>query len=573
MIPAITHTLALVIEKIIEVTAEIILTRLSDKRWPKDAEFATRRELQRALVLATHRYARTGSRLAMAQPLLRENHLFASPRLSSELAKVLSTDERPDYALIGSAWRNAMDDPPQWRDFEHEAKLLLGYFEKELRDSEIFRALFDSRSLDALRDSMSATGLSIMAVEDHLGELVRLSQSPYGEATNRYEMVPAKIHDHIYDFGHYISEKTSDFVGRRFVLEAIDNFMATNRRGYFLISGDPGIGKTSIAAKIVLDKGYPCHFNVLSEGITSQEAFLLNICAQLIALHGLGYQQLPQHASRDAAFLIRLLGEASAQKSLPRPIVIVVDALDEADLDISKHGGNLLSLPHLLPQHTYVIITTRRTNLRLRIECEHKRFEIRHDSSENISDIKNYLFERSTSQGITRYLEDQSLTRLDFVERMIDKSEGNFMYLRHVLPEIEQGGYRSADVRSIPKGLDNYYSDHWRRMRGRNRDNWLTLKLPILVALSAVRSPVDFDSLVVFSRITNRSIVRDALDEWSPFLRTSFAHTDQGLATLYSFYHNSFREFLGQQPLVQDSLSEMHRRIANVLWEDFFRTT
>jgi hypothetical protein len=47
-------------------------------------------------------------------------------------------------------------------------------------------------------------------------------------------------------FRTLIAEKTDGFVGRDFVFAAIDKFFAEHASGYFIIEGDPGVGKSSL---------------------------------------------------------------------------------------------------------------------------------------------------------------------------------------------------------------------------------------------------------------------------------------------------------------------------------------
>jgi hypothetical protein len=45
-----------------------------------------------------------------------------------------------------------------------------------------------------------------------------------------------------------VEGKIKDFVGREFVFAALETFWNAHDRGYFVISGEPGIGKTALAA-------------------------------------------------------------------------------------------------------------------------------------------------------------------------------------------------------------------------------------------------------------------------------------------------------------------------------------
>ena len=101
--------------------------------------------------------------------------------------------------------------------------------------------------------------------------------------------------------------------------------------GYILIRGEPGIGKTALLSQLVKTRGYVHHFNIAPQNIRSTRVFLENVCAQLIVRYQLAHTMSSRpEASQDSAFLTRLLTEA-AEKAGDQPVVVLVDALDEAE--------------------------------------------------------------------------------------------------------------------------------------------------------------------------------------------------------------------------------------------------
>ena len=135
-----------------------------------------------------------------------------------------------------------------------------------------------------------------------------------------------------YECETIIQDRTQDFTGRQFVFAAIADFLQKNRQGYFVLEAEPGVGKSSIMAKLVLLLKRRCvaHFNSQSQGIVRAEQFLENACLQLIRGFQLSYPQLPENATRDGNFLSRLLGEVSPKLG-EKKLILVVDALDEVE--------------------------------------------------------------------------------------------------------------------------------------------------------------------------------------------------------------------------------------------------
>jgi hypothetical protein len=448
-----------------------LTAKITDELAARIRSGAVRNAFQQALVAAVRRYAEMGElRLELARPLLQGDGPLTEPAVAEQLAKLVSFIDEPDTALVGERWRQAIDHPQQWRNFTAEAQLLLDHLRTELRRTEVFRPVFDARSIDRIAEDTTASAESLANLNTQLADLIRLIDSRFAELTRIFAASSTGIHTHIRDYTRYIDEKTSGFVGRHFVYDAIDHFIANNPRGYFIIRGDPGIGKTAFAAQFVKTRGSIHHFNIRAEGISRADSFLRNVCAQLIAAYQLDHSTLPAEATQDAGFLTRLLGEVSDRLSQGEHATIVVDALDEADPLGLPAGANTLYLPMMLPPGIYLIVTMRQVPLNLRIECEQDTLDIEQDEAGNIADIHEYVEQEAVRAGIQAYIAAQGIDTPTFVDHLVEKSQGNFMYLRYVLPEIERGAYKDRELATIHAGLRNYYDDNWRRMRGQDED-------------------------------------------------------------------------------------------------------
>lgn len=397
----------------------------------------------------------------------------------------------------------------------------------------------------------------------------RLLDERFGDLLSVFASARPEIGERIRDFGDLIEERTRAFVGRQFVFDEIDQFFDDHTQGYFLLRGDPGIGKSAIAAHLVESRGYLHHFNVRSAGISTAKAFLENICAQLIVRYSLDYDALPAGACADNSVLEQLLNEAA--EAADDRVVIVVDALDEVDLETHTDGANLLYLPRNLPEGAYFILTSRRLKtLPLMFESERKTFDIDQDSANNMDDVEQFLEGSLGRPGVVVYLEAQGIDSALFVTTLTKKSQGNFMYLRYVLREIEKGAYRSLDYKKLPQGLEDYYADHWRRIRTTDDSAWFDYKLPVVLALSETLEAVTIDVLMEFSGVSSRSRVRSVLNDWIEFLYTTQRAANGDSESLYRIYHDSFREFIASQEEVADeriNRQDARRRIAESLWK------
>jgi hypothetical protein len=569
MIVATTAVLTMIAEGVVAALAE----KLTDEAASKLRSEPAKQALRQALGEAIQRYATTGSRLDLAAPLLRQDGPLAQPAVAEELAQVVRPDHEPNLTLIGDRWRAAVDQPPAWRDFTEEARLLVGYLQAELRTTDVFRPVFDSRSLDAIADKAALSTEQLAGIEAQVSNLASLIDARFGELVHTFNAASYGIRDQIRDYSRYIEEKTRGFVGRQFVFDAITQFTYQNPRGYFIVRGDPGIGKTAVTAQLVKTGGHIHHFNINAEGISKADQFLRNLCAQLIARYNLNHTVLPPEATQDAGFLNRLLGEVSDQLGSEERVVIAVDALDEVDSLGLPPGANTLFLPITLPRGVYIVTTTRKVPLSLRIECEQQTLDIEQDSAGNIADVRIYVEQAVSQPGIQGYIAKQGITDRQFVDLLVEKSQGNFMYLRYVLPEIEYGAYTDLDMEALPAGLRNYYEDQWRRMRGRDEEGWFEYKLPIVMALTVVKEPVSIDLIADFAGVEQRPRIRTVLQEWQQFLYEEQVPYGVGLQKRYRIYHASFHDFIADKEEVADervSRRDAHQKIADKLWTDLF---
>jgi hypothetical protein len=362
------------------------------------------------------------------------------------------------------------------------------------------------------------------------------------------------------EFAALVGERTREFVGREFVLRDIAAALADPdfTSGYVVLRGEPGIGKTAVLAQLVKEYGFVHHFNVAALGIRSAHAFLTNVCAQLIVRYKLEHQALPPAAAQDGGFLSRLLAEA-ADPPANRPVVVVVDALDEADETGLPRGANRLFLPPDLPAGVFVVASTREVaDLRL-VASSRRDLHLRDDDPRNLADVAAYVarYVREHAGTMGPRIEEWSVTADEFVDVLTGRSAGNFMYVVHVLRDIARGLLTAAnvdDLHSLPQGLREYYRRHWNDMRAPDPEQFRRYQEPVVSLLATVREPVAVGELLGWTkgywhrmgwdpRDLNPTAVRDVLVAWREFLNEE----EPGGPSRYRIYHASFQDFLAEE--------------------------
>jgi CHAT domain len=380
--------------------------------------------------------------------------------------------------------------------------------------------------------------------------------------------VPRSIAENFIDASGYVAEKTAGFVGRKFVFDAIDRFIGRSPRGYFFVRGDPGIGKTALIAQLVKQRGYVHHFNIASQNIGSSFLFLRNVCARLIAAYRLEHASLPPDAASSSAFLVSLLEVISRRLAPGEKAIVLIDALDEADRSGLGGRANVLCLPPILPAGTYIVATTRiegETQLPLYVECEHDTLFLDPLGQSNLADVEELVTNRLAEAGIQAFMAAEGLDERRFAALMVDRSEGNFIYLHHVLREIAAGFYAGRPLAAIPKGLTRYYEQHWRRLRSGDEEAWLAYRLPILMALTVVREPVPIDLIAAFSGVDDPIRILRALNDWRHFLHVESVREGDAEEMRYRLYHMSFFDFIKGKDEIEVSFKEAHRRVLEAM--------
>jgi hypothetical protein len=384
--------------------------------------------------------------------------------------------------------------------------------------------------------------------------------------------LPPSIPD---QFRTFIESRTEGFVGRKYVFNAFDEFTNKEDKGYFIVQGDPGEGKSAILAEYVKRTGCITHFNIRSEGITRPSQFLDNICSQLVARFGLSEGVASPEKEDDGGRLRRVLEEASSQLCEDDRLIIAVDALDEVDQTGQTAGSNILYLPQVLPKGVFLIMTRRRVappDMPFFIHCPQHIFDLEDYKDECTEDIEIYIRRASKRPKLRTWISSRKLDRDEFVKVLSGKSDRNFMYLYYVLPEIDHGAYRDLDIQKLPLGLKGYYEDHWDRM-GMRAKPLLRDKINIVYILCEVRQPVSCSLILDFAREKNVRLeepdIQEILDEWRQFLHIQPVDKEP----MYSVYHTSFRDFLHRKDIVRAAgvtIKGINKMIADNLWRDLF---
>jgi len=507
-------------------------------------EYETREILGEALVKAEKRFRGEMEDKELSRALL-DLPLSNLPSIQRAFQDFYLRPFSPDFANLLK--KKLMADYPNFtaERIDNATHLFIEILTQELIPTS------DEARRKLIATAILGVGKQLNTISEHLFEILQKPSPVISYIKNR-------------EFKTLISERTRNFIGREFIFKALNEDLSDPNfpSGYILISGEPGIGKTSIAAQLVKEKGYLHHFNIRSQSICSEWDFLSNICAQLITYFNLEYSSIPDHALHNSGFLSRLLSEA-AERNKFAPLVIVVDALDEVDLSGASPTANVLLLPSTLPKNTYFILTSREQHEYRLLVDRRKDIHILDKDPSNLEDIRSYIeWDARKDTEFPSILTGWNTSLPAFTDLLTEKSDGNFMYIVHILKDIQNRKLTPqtlGKLENIPAGLKDYYHRHWAIMKELEGDKFKDLYQPVICILATSVKPVSVQLMSKWLQLTNGQ-VKEVFETWQQFLNADSVNGEYR----YRIYHPSFQDFLKEEV----GLKPYYAMIAKNLFED-----
>lgn len=402
------------------------------------------------------------------------------------------------------------------------------------------------------------------------------------------------------DFTKYIEERSLCFSGRAEVFETISKWLTPNNpTRYFLLEGDPGSGKSSIAAQLCrfslaqarppstspnLNRNFlsAFHFCLARERrwidpsifakslamqlaaryyvfgkallelesdrriqirnhqeIKSNKGEVIGIYIQTIELGDLN----PEHAFNQ---LVREPLEQLLEQSPNERIAILVDGLDEA---LGYSGkvtiDSLLADIDYLPLNVRFLLTSR---INTRIENNFSGADVLNlsDTSRkqvNEKDIATYLSCRIKSESAlhSQFKTMKRDEQARWKKQVLEASSGNFEYTRFLLDAMAQGKWRLDQTEGLPPGINALYSDSLDRVIKLGNFRWKKYAA-VLGVLSVAQTELTLKQLETLSNIKRETW--DVFNELRQFIREGKIPDANGSnQATYSLYHESIVDF------------------------------
>ena len=372
-------------------------------------------------------------------------------------------------------------------------------------------------------------------------------------------------------FDRLIQEKTRQFVGRYREVAEIRGWLERNERGFCLIRGNPGIGKSALMsaltqiasdslndafgdpklAALLRGEAWP-KVAVLPYFIVRGEitATALEFLSTLLDNIGRVYD-LPRVTAGVADELARELHRQlhAASKILQQrgeKLLLLIDGLDEsvsAEGEASIGTSLLHYIPRDLPPGVFLVLAGRR-----RREVDGLSSDL-----EEVFQIELQGLSEDDVRGLLKLTHNQSDLEPDYVKQVTKLSEGNPLYLKLLLQALREGQIRPNDIRSLPKSIQDLFEKILNRLLANDRG----ARIEVLMAFALAREQFTVEQI---AGITEQSLleVHRAIDACAEVITERRNVTGRAA---YRVFHDSFADYLRCHKDYASRMPEMSRRI------------
>jgi hypothetical protein len=291
-----------------------------------------------------------------------------------------------------------------------------------------------------------------------------------------------------------------------------------------------------------------------------------NITNSLV--QGVVINNLYTHYPKQALDIVLRQALAALPKPPKNPILILIDSLDEAVTYSNENNlVTLFSNVDDLPQWVRFILTSRLDEQRVlsyfkTLKPYH--YHLNEHSKENKSDINQYVEQRMLSERIQKQIHKSDVNSSALINQITELAQGNFLYTKVLLDDIESGGQPIDNLAVLPKSLNELYYNFLLRLK----DEWEDKYQFIFKILTVTKAPVTKEELAnLLSEKLSEIELRQSLGVVQQFLDVV---KNQYAEETYSLFHQSLQEYLldnKKSEVFYCSSRDGHRLIIDYYWQ------
>ncbi|MBE9228726.1 NACHT domain-containing protein [Phormidium sp. LEGE 05292] len=397
-------------------------------------------------------------------------------------------------------------------------------------------------------------------------------------------------------FERGLERLTEGFIGREWVFEEIERWLQQENQRFFILTGEPGVGKSTIAAHLIQTRKDIVAYHLcqaaeletlkpgrilrsltaqLMETVPDYGLALLNtIKATLEADVKIQVKQASDSKIREVyienlnpsdlekedlenvldiliraplAALPKIYDER--HKPAPERAVFLIDALDVAvsTEDAAQDDEDIVTLlaalleDESLPCWVRFILTSRPDRRVLREFEPLQPYKLEEMSQQNLGDIRHYIQKPLAEPAFHNQLEAAQMSSQTLVDELTQLSMGNFRYVQFLLDDLEAGKHSLNNLAVLPESLAETYA--------KDLSKWFSVDelaercQKILKVLASAQEPLTEDQLVSLTGIRPR-LVRQDLWGLRQFLDVGYIGEGENTHETFAIFHPSLREYL-----------------------------
>jgi len=404
-------------------------------------------------------------------------------------------------------------------------------------------------------------------------------------------------------FDRDIERLTEGFTGREWVFEEVDRWLQQDHERFFILTGEPGLGKSAIAAQLTQTrKDIAAYHFCIARQISTVEPnnVLLSLAAQLIkyfpdygealvntvkplflqvnveinienirdsVVQGVVIENLHIHYPKQALDIVLRQALAALPNPPKEPVSILIDSLDEAVTYSNENNlVTLLSSVDDLPSWVRFILTSRPDKQRVLSYFETLKpyyYHLNELSEKNKKDIHQYVDGRVVSEPIQAQIQRFQVQSESLINQITELSKGNFLYTKVLLDDIELGEQPIDNLAALPKSLNELYHNFLLRLKA----EWEEKYQPIFGILTVTKAPVTEEELAnLLSEQLKETELRQHLRVVQQFL--DVVQNDY-VENTYTLFHQSLQDYLSDKEkssVFHCSPKDGHRQIIECYW-------